>query len=60
MPKFLMNQKTAHELRGKVVEKIERDGDAVKITFTDGTAVEISGDRPSDFSRLMIYFHKKS
>jgi hypothetical protein len=57
MAKFLMNRSHARELRGKVVEKIERDGESVKIIFTDGTSVEISGDRPQ-YGRQMVYFHK--
>jgi hypothetical protein len=52
---FLMNQQHAKSLKGKIVDRIERDGDSAKIYFTDGTAVSFSGDRPR-YGRLMVYF----
>jgi hypothetical protein len=36
--RHLMNQSYARQLKGKVVDRIEREGDSVKIWFNDGTA----------------------
>lgn len=52
----LTNQRTARELSGKTVDRIECDGSAVIIRFTDGTAVEMSGDRPQ-YGRLFVYIY---
>lgn len=52
-----MNQRSAREIQGKTVDRIEREGEAVVIYFTDGTAVEVSGDRPQ-FGRVMVYVWK--
>lgn len=55
--KYLLNERTARELRGKTMDRIERIGDGVAIYFTDGTAVEISGDRPQA-GRILVYIWK--
>lgn len=54
LKRYLMHQSGAQALKGKVVDRIEREGDRVKIWFEDGTAIEISGDRPQ-YGRLMVY-----
>jgi hypothetical protein len=50
-----MNLARPRWLKGKTVDRIERDGHAVKICFADGTALSVSGDRPQ-FGRLMVYY----
>jgi hypothetical protein len=47
----------ARELAGKVVASIERDGNGVKISFTDGSAVSIEPSHPSPTGGNHIYFH---
>jgi hypothetical protein len=50
-----MNQGSAREIHGKTLDKISRDADSVILHFIDGTAIEISGDRPQ-YGRLLVYY----
>jgi hypothetical protein len=54
--RHLMNQSYARQLKGKVVDRIEREGDSVKIWFNDGTAIEIGYSHPSTTGGMMVYF----
>lgn len=45
-----MTGKQFRELKGKVVERIERIGDAVFVWFTDGSAIEPGGSRLLDIA----------
>jgi hypothetical protein len=56
--RYLINQRSDREMRGKMVEQIEREGDAVVTYSTDRTALEMSRDRPQ-FERVMVYVRKR-
>jgi hypothetical protein len=55
--RFLMYRKAALQLKGKIVDRIERKGDAVYVYFTDGSALEIGGSRGYR-NDPMVYVHK--
>jgi hypothetical protein len=55
--RYLMHHRHVRELKGKVVDRIERKGDAVYVHLTDGSALEIGGSRGYR-NDPMVYVHK--
>ncbi len=55
LKQYFLSLGKARSLKGKTLDRIEREGDGVRIWFTDGTALSITGDRPQ-YGRLMVYY----
>ena len=56
MPQYLMDRRQAKSLKGRVVDRIERDEDNIRIVFSDGYGITIkNGDKKYD-DRLKVYF----
>jgi hypothetical protein len=45
--KYYLNSDEVRKFAGKTIKEIRREGDSIFIEFTDGTAMEISNDRPT-------------
>jgi|GEM_PF-5364591 len=55
LDKFVMKGRDARQLRGKIVDRIERDDTSIRLMFSDGTGIEISPSHPTDRTYLMAF-----